>query len=96
MSVDDREKTIDVSGLSSPKELHALLSASLGFPNWYGHNWDAFMDCISDQQLSHLPQSLRISGMSSLAAVMPREAELFQQCLSAMAAESPSCRVSWA
>ncbi len=34
-------------------ELFAQFAAGLRFPGWFGHNWDAFADCLRD--LSWLP-----------------------------------------
>jgi RNAse (barnase) inhibitor barstar len=90
-----RELEIDVSSVRSPRDLHALLGAMLGFPTWHGHNWDAFWDCASDPQLSSLPETLRVKGMASLAATLPREAGLLEQSLSDLAAEHPGFHVAW-
>ena len=40
--------TIDCGGCADKKELHARIAAALGFPDWYGHNLDALMDCLTD------------------------------------------------
>jgi len=34
--------TFDLSTVDSVRELHALMATTLGFPDWYGPNWDAF------------------------------------------------------
>lgn len=28
------------------RDLFAEWAAGLGFPDWFGHNWDAFLDCL--------------------------------------------------
>ncbi len=39
---------IDLSlALDEPK-LHHVLSRALHFPEWYGQNWDALADCLTD------------------------------------------------
>lgn len=38
---------IDLSGIESIEMLHQKLKVSLGFPDFYGMNWDAFWDSIS-------------------------------------------------
>jgi hypothetical protein len=40
--------TIDCGGCADKKELHARIAAALSFPDWYGHNLDALMDCLTD------------------------------------------------
>ena len=42
------EITIHCGGCADKKELHARLAAALDFPDWYGHNLDALMDCLTD------------------------------------------------
>ena len=40
--------TIDCGGIATKEELHAHIAAMLDFPDWYGHNLDALMDCLTD------------------------------------------------
>ena len=40
--------TIDCGGCADKKELHARIAQALAFPDWYGHNLDALMDCLTD------------------------------------------------
>ncbi|MFJ5518048.1 barstar family protein [Streptomyces griseoluteus] len=39
--------TIDVSEVSDESALHLLLKQKLGFPDFYGMNWNAFWDAIT-------------------------------------------------
>jgi RNAse (barnase) inhibitor barstar len=70
--------TIDVGTATTREELHATLADALGFPDYYGHNWDAFDECIRDVPL---PDALEISGLEQLRSCLPREAELLERCL---------------
>jgi len=42
--------TVQVSfeGLKGKEDLLRTLAADLGFPKWFGGNWDALEDCLSD------------------------------------------------
>ena len=40
--------TIDCAGILSKAALHQTLAQALDFPDWYGHNMDALMDCLTD------------------------------------------------
>ncbi len=42
-----KEITINLAPVSDKKELHALLSKALAFPEWYGGNLDALYDCLT-------------------------------------------------
>ena len=74
-----RSVDIDVSSVRTAQELHDLLRSALGFPDYYGNNWDAFNECISDLAID-LPKQVRVRGMTSLSRRLPREAALFRQC----------------
>lgn len=49
----NREFRVDLAGCTTKAELLARLAAALHFPDWFGHNWDALADCLTD--LSWLP-----------------------------------------
>ena len=40
--------TIACGGCADKTELHARIAEALDFPDWYGHNLDALMDCLTD------------------------------------------------
>ncbi len=70
---------IDVSGALTKADLHELLSKKLGLPDYYGRNWDAFDECISDPDLP-LPRSVTVRGMRALEVILPKEAALLRKC----------------
>ena len=78
---------IDLSDVTSAAELHALLREKLGFPGWYGCNWDAFWDAITG--LVDMPVNLRISGWQRFSSRLPKDARLLQKCLEQMTTELP-------
>ena len=73
------ETEIDLSHVVYPRDIHVAFSTALRFPDWYGHNWDAFWDLIS----SHcpLPDRLRIRGLDHIERVLPAEAAKMLTCL---------------
>lgn len=44
----DREYTIDFRGVECYLEIHKIIKESLNFPDYYGCNWSAFWDCLTD------------------------------------------------
>ncbi len=40
--------TCDLGGAQDKEALLGLLAQSLGFPEWFGGNWDALEDCLCD------------------------------------------------
>lgn len=49
---------IDVTTVQSEGELHRLLKQKLDFPAYYGENWDAFWDLVSDPEGDGLPDEI--------------------------------------
>jgi RNAse (barnase) inhibitor barstar len=39
---------IDLGGCIDKQELLQRIAAALSFPDWFGHNWDALSDALSD------------------------------------------------
>ena len=46
--------TIHCGGCADKNELHARIADTLCFPDWYGHNLDALMDCLTDLEDTHV------------------------------------------
>ena len=40
--------TIDFTNVKCFLEMHKIIQKSLEFPDYYGCNWDAFWDCLTD------------------------------------------------
>lgn len=39
---------VDLAGCTSKEDLLGRLAAALAFPDWFGHNWDALFDCLTE------------------------------------------------
>lgn len=64
--------TIALDGCDSKAELLARIAAALHFPGWFGHNWDALADCLTD--LSWLPAAtyrITLAQAASLRRAAP-------------------------
>ena len=70
---------LDVIAIESKTQLHVLLARVLRFPDYYGMNWDAFDECMSELQL---PAELHVHGMTELERRLPRDAARLRECLS--------------
>jgi ribonuclease inhibitor len=81
------EQTIDVSGIFDDETLHEYLSKTLGFPGYYGWNWEAFWDCISSDDQSSMPTLLKIRGIAELRREAPESARQLESCLGDYVAE---------
>jgi ribonuclease inhibitor len=79
---------IPLGAVHAAGELHDALARELGFPEWYGRNWDAFWDAIIG--LVEMPEKLRFEDWSLFEARLPREASLLRRTLQDMANQYPS------
>ena len=84
---------IDVAFASTPKSLHEIFASVLGFPGYYGMNWDAFDECIKDSEQSTMPKELVIKNVLLLSEKMPREAKLLRECLNSLKDERPEIKI---
>lgn len=66
---------IDVGQVDDERGLHALLKAELGFPAFYGMNWDAITGLVK------IPDHLRFTGSDRLIARVPCGATRLRQAL---------------
>ncbi|MET8224761.1 barstar family protein [Streptomyces sp. NPDC004082] len=71
--------TIDVSAVTDERALHLLLKRELGFPDFYGMNWDAFWDAIT--ALVSIPEHVRFLGWDHLEAGVPDGAAMLRRAL---------------
>ncbi|MCB9072861.1 MAG: barstar family protein [Bdellovibrionaceae bacterium] len=69
---------IDLSGVSTSIALHKLLSCKLGFPSFYGNNWDAFWDAITG--LVELPSVIEFRHWPEFCVKFPDDADQLKKC----------------
>ena len=86
--------TIDVGFASSKQSLHEMFAAVLGFPGYYGMNWDAFWDCVRDSEQSSMPRHLVLKGMSHLEQNLPDDARKLRDIVRDLRQERPDVSVS--
>ncbi len=77
-----RRLELDGTRMTSREAAHDELAAAFGFPDYYGHNWDAFTDCLGDFVAAH---------DGELVAVVWHDIEA-----AAGAAAATSAEVAWA
>ena len=86
---------LDLGAAQTSMDLHLLLSERLGFPDFYGRNWDAFWDCITDPELSSMPRVLRLRGWADLDRRLPGDARLLRESLDDLPSERPGVTIEW-
>ena len=70
---------IDLLNIQSPQELHLKFKTELGFPDFYGMNWDAFRDAING--LVEMPEEMILKNWKTLETRMPSDAEILKSLI---------------
>ncbi len=86
MTNPDDPVEIDLLGVVRARDIHVAFSTALHFPDWYGHNWDAFWDLISSDY--PLPDRLALRGLDHIERLLPDEATKMLRCFAAYNNES--------
>ncbi len=73
------EVHIDLAACTSKADLLDRFAAALSFPSWFGHNWDAMHDCLTD--LSWLPAAAYQLVLSHPALLREQNPELLTSVL---------------
>ena len=86
---------IDLSNIETERQLHQVLSTKLGFPSFYGNNWDAFWDAITG--LIEMPEEVVFLGANNLKMRIPNSYDQLKKCLEQLNKMYPSlgCSVTW-
>ena len=92
--VSAEEITIDVGFASSKRSLRETFAAVLGFPGYYGMNWDAFWDCVCHAEQSSMPRRLILKGMSHLEAKLPEDARKLRDIVKDLKQRRPDLQIS--
>lgn len=87
---------IDLSDIQTASALHDVLARTLGLPDHYGRNWDAFEECFGDPDAGPLPDAIRFVGWQTLAQRLPQDAKLLRQIIENGLSNGVRCRVEWA
>jgi RNAse (barnase) inhibitor barstar len=72
-------RRIDLAGCSEKGEFLESVSRALEFPAWFGHNWDALFDCLTD--LSWHPAPGYVLVFEHAAAFREIQPEAFDTAL---------------
>src|SRR6185295_4487636 len=57
-----RVTRIDLAGVTGKKALLERISGACQFPDWFGRNWDALEDCLTDLSWAGAPGHVLLIG----------------------------------
>ena len=72
----------DLTGCLDKETFLTRVAEALEFPDWFGRNWDAFFDCLTD--LSWLPASGHVLVLLNTAEMRRAAPEAFDTAISLM------------
>ena len=72
--------TVDVGSVVDWDTFHDVFSKALGFPDYYGRNMDAWIDCMTDIVDIGEGISLVLDNASSLKSNHPEALEAINEC----------------
>jgi len=70
---------IGLGEVATEDDLHTLLMQRLEFPHYYGKNWDAFWDVITEPE--RLPHTLTFRGWAAFEQRLPKAAQHLRELL---------------
>ncbi|MEU8763889.1 barstar family protein [Streptomyces sp. NPDC048659] len=78
---------LDLYGVADKAAFMDRCATTLALPDWFGRNWDALADCLTD-----LPEPvvLVVTGWQEYAATHPREWRLAQDVFATAVEERPA------
>lgn len=79
---------LDLAAITTVTDLHETIERLFTFPSYYGKNWDAFYDCMSDV-LYYSQVKLELKGMRYFSKRFPRDAKIFLNALKELKGEHP-------
>ena len=76
-----KEKYIlDFSGVKTWIDIHAIIEKEFDFPDYYGANWDAFWDCITDF-IDSRGLDIEIIGLDKIYSKFREDIDIFVDSL---------------
>ena len=71
--------TVDLSSVTDFEDFHDIIAEALDFPDYYGMNWDAFWDCLTDMVSD--PIHIELIGVERVQNKFPRHAKIMLDTL---------------
>ncbi len=70
---------VDFTGSKSLQDIHIRFKQVFDFPDYYGENWSAFWDCITD--MIGDPMYIEVYGLADLQKLSEKHANIFKKCM---------------
>lgn len=75
----ENKYVIDFKGVKDIYGIFEIIAKAMNFPDYFGYNWDAFWDCITD--MANLKMHIDILNFDVLKKVSEKDAAVFVDLL---------------
>ena len=86
---------LDLTGCRYGGEVHERIKEAFGFPDYYGKNWDAMWDCLTDLFWVTDDRHIVVRGLDALPSDLRAYAEPLRQVLEDLRTRCPRLRVTY-
>ena len=80
---------LDLTGCGDWVTLHRRIRETFGFPDYYGENWDAMWDCLTDIFLQPVQRHIVVKSFASLPQELWEYAAPMQELFSDLQEKYP-------
>ena len=70
---------INFTNIQNVREIHQIIKKEFDFPDYYGMNWDAFWDCITDLAGRNL--NIEIVGLDKIYGKFSKDVDILLESL---------------
>ena len=71
--------TIDFKDVKNRFDMFEVISTAMDFPDYFGNNWDAFWDCITD--MANLEMQIDVLNFDALEKILKKDSDAFIELL---------------
>lgn len=79
MDSNEKKYVIDFKEVKGIYDMFEVISKAMCFPDYFGNNWDAFWDCVTD--INGIPLYIEILNFDILKEKLFEESEQLISCL---------------
>ena len=82
---------INLAGVNNKVAIHQAFKQHLGFPDWYGANWDALWDAII--AVVEMPDEVVLLNWQEFAEACPKDMQILHQVIADYHEELPNKQI---
>lgn len=70
---------IDFKDVKGIYDMFEIISTAMGFPDYFGNNWDAFWDCLTE--IANLKMKIDVLNFDVLKQVSEKDSDIFTELI---------------